>query len=252
MGGDEQELHAADEVGRGHHQEGRASEGARQRGLGRLPVQLGGACRQGQAIDAAGDPGGRQHAERQHQEAQHAGTPAEVDGQPLPQRRRQQRAQRARRGDGAQHQAAPVAGHGARADGERNGRGGAGERQADQHARAQHHAQHALGQGEGEHARQVEDAAAQHHRPEADADGKRARHRLQEAPGQVLHRHGEREVGDADGDVAGERRHDQPEALADAAAQAQHDRRPDQDRQGRAQLLDEAHGSPLLTQVCVP
>ena len=75
---------------------------------------------------------------------------------------------------------------------------------------------------------------------------------LQEAPGQVLHRHRQGEVGDSDGDVAGERLHHEAEALAHAHAEAGHDRRAEQDRQVRLQVLGEAHlGAPFITQVCV-
>ena len=175
MGGDEQELHAADEVGRGHDQEGRISEGAPQRGLRRLRCAFGGARPASgrrstrPAIQAAGSMPSASTRKPSTPARQPKSTasiwPSGAD---------EQRAQRARGGDGAQHQAAQLAGHGARADGQRDGRGGAGQRQADHHARAQHHAEHALASGEQQHAGDVEDAAAQHHR-RGSPRGRRAR-----------------------------------------------------------------------------
>ena len=141
MGGEEQELHAADEVGAGHHQERRVAEAARAaRALGDSPPRLapgaGSATPSTRpAIQAAGSMPSASTSE-----AQHARAPAMVVGQDLAERRRQQRAQRTRGGDDAQHGAAHAAGHGARAHGQRHRRGRAGERHADQHARAQHHA----------------------------------------------------------------------------------------------------------------
>ena len=109
---------------------------------------------------------------------------------------------------------------------------------------------------EDDKARHIERRACHHERAIADAHRERAGDRLQEAPGEVLHRDRQREVRDRDGDVARQRLHEQPEALAQPHAERQHDRRrragcPDR-AQGSAGPLIARLPAVLITQICVP
>ena len=186
-------------------------------------------------------PRRRQHEDRQHDEAGKPDAPAIAFIEHLPDRRRQQRAERARGRDHAQHGGAHRLRHRARRDRHRDRRRRAGERDADQHAAADQHAEEAVRARHQREAGDVEQRADQHDRPEAVAHGHGAGERLQETPGEVLHGERQREVGDGDADVVRQRLHEDAEALPQAHAQRQHDGGADQDRKRGTQDFQQGH-----------
>ena len=111
MRGEEHELHAADEIGAGHHHEGRVAERDLGGGCRRSVADVvGGLGRQRDLVGPARVPGRRQHEQRQDHKAGDADAPAKTFIQHLPDRRRHQCAERSRRRDHAHHGAAHGAG----------------------------------------------------------------------------------------------------------------------------------------------
>ncbi len=98
---------------------------------------------------------------------------------------------------------------------------GAGQRRADQHARADHDRDRCpLRGGHQGEAHDVHQRAHDHDRAEAVAHGHGAGERLQESPGEVLHGQRQREIRHRNADVVRQRLHEDAEALPQAHAQA--------------------------------
>ncbi len=99
-----------------------------------------------------------------------------------------------------------------------------------------------MGGGQRQQAGEIKHGPRQEDRPEAQPHDQRAGDRLQQAPGEVLDRDGQREVGDAERQVARDRLKKQTERLANAHAERQHDRGADQDRHDRTKRAPIIHG----------
>ena len=89
----------------------------------------------------------------------------------------------------------------------------------------------------------VETGADDHHRPEPDARGEAAGDRLQQPPSHVLDGDGDGEVGDRRSEVARQRLQEQPQALAQLQADAEHQGDGNQDQSswnytGRCTMID--------------
>ena len=127
--GQEHQLHAADEVGARHHHEQRVAQRDAQCGARRCRPRP--PVRHRQRIDAAGHPGGRQHQQRQQRRS--PSTPDAPARWPAastwPDRRGDQRAQRAGGRDDAEHRAAHGQRHRARRHRQRQRAAGAGQRE---------------------------------------------------------------------------------------------------------------------------
>jgi hypothetical protein len=80
----------------------------------------------------------------------------------------------------------------------------------------------------------IKRSTREHDRAKAQPHCQRAGNRLQDAPSQVLHGQGKGKVGYRDRDILRQRLHDEPEALTQTHAQAQHHGRAKQDRHYRA------------------
>ncbi len=244
MRGQKHELHAADEIGAGHHHKrGVAERGPHCRHRGGIADVVGSGLRQRNGVDAAGVPGGGNHQHRHHDEAGKPHAPAEPLAENLPDRRRQQRTERTRAGDDAKHGGADRL----RNRASRNRHGdcgrGAGKRGADQDTAADHDADEPVrGRHQGE-AHDVHQRTHDHDRAEAVAHRQRTGQRLQEAPGEVLHGQRQGEVRHRDADVVRQRLQEDAQALAQAHAERQHQRGADQDGQCGSQDLQEGHCS---------
>jgi hypothetical protein len=242
--GDEDELHAADEIGAGHHHEGRVAERHRYRRSGRDIAELiAGRLGQRDCVNLAGKPRRRQHRERQHHKTGQPRPPAEILAQHLPDRRRQQRAERARRRDHAEHGRAHRRRNRTRRDRHRNCRRRAGQRSADQDACPDHDGQESMRLRHQDQARNVEQRAHDHDRAKPVAHRPGAGERLQEPPGEVLHRNRQREFGDGDADVMRQRLHEDAERLPQAHAERQHQGGADQDRKRGTKGFEQGHVS---------
>ena len=103
-------------------------------------------------------------------------------------------------------------------------------RGSDQHPRPDHDAEQAVRRRHQCEACDVQQSAHDHHRTKAVTRRERAGERLQKSPRKILHGDRQREIRDGNCDVAGQRLHEDAEALAQAHAQAQHQRSADQDR----------------------
>ncbi len=218
----------------------------------RVAERSGDTRRQGNSVDAAGEPRRRQEAERQDREADHAGAPAIAVGEQLARRCSDHRAQRACGRDHAEHGTADGDRHGARRDGQCDRRSGAGERQADQHAGTDHHAPKALRGGQHHEARDVEDRAGQHQRPETEARRQGAGEGLQDAPGDVLDGDGHGEVGDGEREVAGQRLEEEAKTLAKTMLRLSRSAAPSRiGRAGRKAAKPIINVGPFITQICV-
>ncbi len=196
MRGEKHELHAADEIGAGHHHEGGVGErdpgGDAGRRVADFVVRRLG---QRNLVHPARVPGGRNHQEREHHKACEPHSPAVAFIEHLPDRRRQQRAERSRARHQAEHRRAHRRRHGAGGYRHRNGRRGTGERGADQNAAADHDAEKTV---RGRHQRKAGDIkqrACHHDGPKTVAHCQRAGERLQKSPGEILHRERQREIG---------------------------------------------------------
>ena len=86
--------------------------------------------------------------------------------------------------------------------------------------RADHDADKAMRARHQRQARDIQQRADHHDRAKAEPHRHRAGERLQESPGQVLHRDRQGEVGNGDADVVGQRLQEDAERLAQAHAQA--------------------------------
>ncbi|SPC12602.1 hypothetical protein CO2235_150257 [Cupriavidus oxalaticus] len=234
--GQEDQLHAADEIRQRHDDERRVPQRRAQR-LPRIALVGADECGQRQLVHAPRHPGRRQHHQRQQHERGQPGAPAVGLRHHLPDRRRQQRPERAGPRHQPQHRAAQRRRHWPCRHRHRQRAAGAGHRSADRHPRAQRDADHALRGRQQHQPGHIRQRAGQHQRPEADPRGPCARQRLQQAPGEVLHGDGHGEVGDRDADVPRQRRHEDAQALAQAHGQAEHHGGAKQDRQGRTEAV---------------
>ena len=132
-------------------------------------------------------------------------------------------------------QAAQLRGDGARGDRHRQRRRGAGKRSADQNAGADHHGDKPVRGGKRHKTDDIHERAGNHDRAKAEARRQCAGDGLQEAPSKVLDGDRQREIGHRNVDVLRQRLHEQAEALTQTHAEAEHDRRADEDRQRRSE-----------------
>jgi hypothetical protein len=95
--------------------------------------------------------------------------------------------------------------------------------------------------GQQREADDIEQRADHHDRAKAVAHGHGAGERLQESPGEVLHRQRQREIRHRDLDVLRQRLQENAEALPQAHAQRQHDGGADQNGQCGTQDLQQGH-----------
>ena len=141
-------------------------------------------------------------ANGEDREGPEAGAPAVVVEEVGGDRRRQHGADRARGRDDAEGQRAAVRRHHAGGDVGGDARGRAGERHADHHAGAEHDRPGRLvAVAVSTDAGDVDHAADQRHPARAVLVGQDAGEGLAHAPGDLLHRDGEREVGDGDAEL---------------------------------------------------
>jgi hypothetical protein len=174
---------------------------------------IGGMLWQWYPIDPAREPGCGNHRNRQQHKAGKSDAPAKTFVQDLPERRRQQCAERSRRRDDAEHGGAHRLRHRAGRDRHRNRGRGASERGADQHTAADHDTDEPLRTRHQHKPRDVEQRAHHHNRAKAVSHGHGAGERLQEAPGEVLHRQRQRELRHRDTDVVRKRLQEDAERL---------------------------------------
>ncbi len=166
-----------------------------------------------------------------------------------------------------QHRASHRRRHSARRHRHRNRSSGAGQRRPDQHAGAEHDAEKPLRARHQREAQDVKHRADHHDGAKAVAHRHCAGQRLQESPGQVLHRDREGEIGDGYPDIMGQRLQEDAEALAQAHAQAEHQGSANQNGKRGTKHLQQGHdscsffagrktrrssvASGLITQTCV-
>jgi hypothetical protein len=242
MRGDEDKLHAANEIGASHHHKRRVAECDLHRDAGRgIADFVGGRLRQRNLVDLAGKPGGRQQRQRQHHEAGKARSPAVILIQHLPQWRRQQGTERSRRRNDPEHRAPYRRRHRARRHRHRDGSGRARQRRSDQDARSQHDAENSLRARHQHQPRDIKQRAHHHDAAKAVSHRERAGERLQKAPGEVLYRNREGEIRYRDPDVTGQRLQEDAERLAQAHAEAEHQRGADQNRQRGTKHTQQGH-----------
>ena len=244
MRGQEHELHAADEIGAGHHHEGRVAE----RDLGGVAGRsvadvVGGLGRQRNLVRPARVPGRRQHEQRQDHKAGDARRAsqnlhsASARSAPTPTRRAippprpcpspccaRSPAPRAPTPTSQSHcavQASEAPINTPRADQDR-----------DHPLRGRHQAQGPTMYISEPTIMIGAEAVAHRHG---------AGERLQESPGEVLHGERQRELRHRNPDVVRQRLHEDAEALPQAHAEGEHQRGADQDGKRRPQDLQQGH-----------
>ena len=230
------ELQPADEKRDGHDDEPRVLQRRDERLSGRALVNATRHRRRlGNLVGAPGKPGRGDHDDGERDKADDADAPAIAVRKPLADRRGNHGADRSGGRDDAIDEAAQLRRDGARGDRHRQRRRGAGKRSADQNAGADHHGDKPVRGGKRHKTDDIHERAGNHDRAKAEARRQCAGDGLQEAPSKVLDGDRQREIGHRNVDVVRQRLHEQAEALTQTHAEAEHDRRADEDRQRRSE-----------------